>query len=303
MPDITALVVAWNGRADVESCLRGLFAEAAGPRPEVVVVDNGSTDGTAALVRERFPAARLVENGSNLGFAAAVNRALPDCRTPFVLLLNPDASPAPGCLEALRAFLAGRPAAWAAGPRILDARGRPRPPGFRFPRLQDALLEALFLDRLFAPDGGAAREPHRAGWLEGSCLLVRREAFDRVGPFDERFFLYYEEVDWLRRAAAAGGEAWWVPSAGAVHRGPGSPGHYDAHRLVHFHRSRVAYQAKHHGRASAAVLRALLALRAAGRIGAWSAAWLVAPRIRPRAASCLRGYGRVLGLLARGEGA
>jgi len=295
-------VVTWNSAGRVAECLDSLREP--GVRVETVVVDNASADGTLAVVRSASPGARVIETGSNLGFAAAANRGIRAGTGAFVLLLNPDARLLPGSLARLREALAGRPGGWAAGPAILDGRGRPRRTDLRFPRFRDLLAQALFLDRLFPPGrpagrgrrgGGGPGDPVRVDWLPGCCVLLRRSALDRAGLLDERYFLYFEETDWFRRVAAAGGAAYWCPEAEAVHHG-GGVGHFDEHRVLPYHRSLLLYWARHHPGTPRVALRALVALRAAARLPAWSAAWLLVPGLRARAASCLRGWTRVLSL-------
>jgi N-acetylglucosaminyl-diphospho-decaprenol L-rhamnosyltransferase len=307
MPELSVIIVTWNSRTDIERCLHSLAASGTRTSTEILVVDNGSADGTAAVVQSTFPGVHVLVSETNAGFASGNNRALNLAQGRYLLLLNPDTVVHPGALDVLVTFMDDHPEAWACGPPLFNADGSPQRTGVRFPGLWNLLVESLFLDRVFPRTRlfGGHRElyrdpgvPRSVDYLQGSCLLVRRSAMERVGRLDEGFFMYFEETDWCRRMNEAGGEVWYVPGPGVVHYGGGTTGHYDEPRLLFYHRSLLRFFRKHHRAASGVVLRFILVFRSMIRIAVWSLYGVTHVPHRAAAASARRGYQRVLLLLA-----
>jgi hypothetical protein len=200
---------------------------------ETVVVDNGSADGTPALVRERFPDVTLVEQ-ENRGMGAGNNagmRAAGEGR--YWLLLNSDAWVDGDAIEALARFGDAHPRAAVVGPRLRNPDGTLQRSVRAEPTLWRLATEYLFLRKLaprtgvfnsFYGGGFAHDAPRQVESLHGAALLVRREAADAVGLFDESFFMFSEETDWLHRFRSAGWQVWFTPGAGVVHLGGASHG-------------------------------------------------------------------------------
>ncbi|MAB80203.1 MAG: glycosyl transferase family 2 [Planctomycetes bacterium] len=222
--------------------LESLAAERARlPGLRAVCVDNASPDGSAAELRRGIAArelgafVELLLSPSNGGFAAGNNLALraalarPDAPD-FILLLNPDAVLDPGALRAMVDFLAVHPDVGIVGPRTEIGRGHHRGSAFRFPGILNSFDEGLSfgpvtrLLRRFQLAPPPRSEAHRTDWVSGGCMLVRREVFEAVGLFDERFFLYFEEVEFSHRAARAGFSSWYLPGASIVHDAGASTG-------------------------------------------------------------------------------
>jgi GT2 family glycosyltransferase len=261
MARIDVVVVCWNDRDKIATALDSVFALSevrADPAfAQVVVSDNGSTDGSREYLRERYGnAVRIVENGANLGFGAACNRAFAATGSEYVFLLNPDAELKDGALAALAAFLDTHPRCGIAGSRIYNYDGTIQQSVGEFDTWAGAFLRSsawgeLPVLRRYA-NGAALRDftydaPRRVDLAIGAALAIRRALITEIGPFDERFFLYHEEVDFAKRAADAGWETWFVPASEAIHEGMGSArGQYNVERRKQ--RSRRAYWIKHHGR-------------------------------------------------------
>lgn len=229
---VEVVVVAYGAPELLDACLGALE----GTLP-VVVVDNSSR-ADVGVVSQRHRA-RYVDPGRNLGFAGGVNVGLAHRRSPTddVLLLNPDARVAPGDVDRLQRFLRAAPRLACVAPRQVDGTGGGDDRvGWPFPTPLGAWVEAVGL--------GALRR--RVDFVIGSVLLVRWEALEEVGPFDERFFLYAEETDWQRRAREVGWGAALCPDVTAVHVGAGTGGDATV-REVHFHASHEAYVRKHYG--------------------------------------------------------
>jgi GT2 family glycosyltransferase len=271
-------------------CLDSLADEVkAVPGARVVVVEGGSGDDSADRLR-----AGLAERGygdwvtlearrDNAGFAggnnAAIEPALAENDPPdFVWLLNPDTVVRPGALRSLLDFMQEHPEAGLAGSRLEDPDGSPQNSAFHFPSLASTLEGQLRfgpLSRRLAGRVGAidaAEEAHRADWLAGASLLVRREVFDAVGPLDAGYFMYFEETDFCLAAHRAGFEAWYVPASRVVHLVGQASGvtakHTEAQpvkrRPAYWFASRQRYFVKNHGKLYAALADGLWILGFAG---------------------------------------
>jgi N-acetylglucosaminyl-diphospho-decaprenol L-rhamnosyltransferase len=219
MQDVAAVVVTYNALPWLEQCLESVRGR------EVVVVDHGSSDGTVALVRERFPDVALVEE-ENRGLAFGWNTGVAHTSGRYVLLLNSDAWLHEGALDALVAFADAHPRAAVVGPRLRNTDGTLQRSVRGFPTLWRLATEYLFLRKLaprskilnaFYAGGFAHDEVREAEFLMGAVLLVRREAIDEVGPADDAFFLFSEETDWCYRFAQAGWKVLFFPGAEATH--------------------------------------------------------------------------------------
>ncbi len=224
MPEVSTVVVTYNALPWVEQALESVRGT------ELIVVDHGSTDGTLALVGGRFPEATVIEQ-ANLGFGAGNNAGMRVASGRWYLLLNSDAWLQPGALEALIAFAEEHPDAAVVGPRLLNPDGTLQRSVRGFPTLWRIATEYLFLRKLaprsralnaFYAGGFDHDGPREADFLMGSVLLVRREAVEAVGGFDERYFMFSEETDWCYRFRQAGWKTWFFPGAEAVHVGGAS---------------------------------------------------------------------------------
>jgi len=233
---------------------------------EVVVVDNASSDGSAEMVRERHPRAVLIANSTNVGFAAANNQALRASTGRRFLLLNPDTICRPGSLARLVRSLDANPRCGAVGPLVLNPDGTLQYSWARFPTFWneargrlDRRLEDGKLPR--TADETRARGPFRADWIGGCCLMIRREAADRIGPMDESLFMYSEETDWCLRLHKAGWEVWVDPEAEIVHLGGQSSVQVREEAALCLRMSKKAYFAKHKSPIAGVLLGNVLALR------------------------------------------
>ncbi len=225
-PRVACVVVTYDALPWIERCLASVTGT------ETVVVDNGSSDGTPDAVRERFPSVRVVES-SNDGLAAGWNRGIAETDAEYVLVLNADAWLVEDALARLVDAADRHPRAAAVGPRLQNGDGTLQRSVRGYPTLWRLATEYLYLRKL-APGSRALDAFYGAGfdhesereveWVMGACFLLRRSAYDEVGPFDERYFLFSEEVDWMRRAADAGWSVVFTPAARCVHVGGAAHG-------------------------------------------------------------------------------
>jgi GT2 family glycosyltransferase len=208
---ITAAVVSWNTRELLDRCLESLRPEADAGRVETWVVDNASSDGSAELVRDRHDWARLLESPENLGFGAAVNRVAGQTASEWLLIANADIALRPGALDSLLEAARRDPGAGALAPRLVLPDGTTQHSVFAFPTLPFAFVlnSGLFhlsrdlSDRLALLERWDDSRARRVPWAVAACLLVRRAAWEAVGGFDERQWMYAEDLDlgWKLRAA------------------------------------------------------------------------------------------------------
>lgn len=256
-PELTVIVVSWNVRQQLERCLESI-AKSRQINVKAVVIDNASSDGSADSVRQKFPEVELIANSNNRGFAAAVNQGIERSRGD-VILINPDLVLEPNTLSVLEQALESHPKAGIAGPRIVYPDGRLQPSVRRFPTTRDLLLTLSKLPNFFpgltATYTGLNVDYHQAQIVDqvmGSCFLIRREALETIGKFDEGFYLWFEEVDFCRRAANLDWKSIYVPSALVKHTKGAS---FSQQSALWKHRVLVAsmkhYASKHLGAVSA----------------------------------------------------
>jgi GT2 family glycosyltransferase len=285
--DLSVIIVNWNTRDDVGRCLHSLEGAAPGLRVEVVVVDNGSRDGSARLVARRFPWVRLLALRANLGFARGNNLALAHTTGRYRLLLNPDTLVHGDALAQLVAYADSQPRVGLLGPRLLNPDGSLQASCRRFPTVSALLFRNTPLGTLF-PRNPWARSylmesddheaPRDVDWLSGACLLARAEMIAEIGALDERFYMYVEDMDWCRRAHDAAWRVSYLPSAVVTHAVGRSSDQRPLAMLRAHHVSMWHYVRKHHGLAAALAAAPLLAARvAAQRV---FAPWLSARRAR-----------------------
>lgn len=257
--DVAVVVPSWNTRELLAECLVSLERSVPPPR-EVVVVDNASSDGSAALVRARFPRVALVENAENVGYTRACNQGLAATRAAYVLLLNADARLAEDTLARLVAFLDGHPDYAAVAPRLENPDGTlqrslMRLPGWFTPLCFATPCERWFpesreLRRYFARDVDYAVDQD-VEQPAAACLLVRRSALDALGGLDERLWLFFSDVDLAARLLRTGSKLRYLASARATHHLGRSTRQF-ADFLSRWHADRLLYYRAHFGHVAAA---------------------------------------------------
>jgi N-acetylglucosaminyl-diphospho-decaprenol L-rhamnosyltransferase len=297
--DLTVVVVSYNTRELLARCLEAVRAARDELVVELIVVDNASRDGSAAMVAEQFPEAALIANGTNLGFGRANNQALARARGRYVLLLNPDTVAHADALRELVRFADSRPEAGAVGARLEYEDGRLQHSAFRLPDLRQALFGFFDVVPIDSPINGRYR-PERysrafpAEHLLGAGLLLRREALEQVGAFDPRYFMYFEETDLCARLRRAGWENVYTPTARVVHVSAASTSASRERMSVEFHRSQAYFYRKHHGLLGYAALKAVVWLGIGYRLARSVRAYLRGRIDRALLAERLDGYWRIL---------
>jgi GT2 family glycosyltransferase len=256
-PTVSAILVNYNAGQELVMALRSIEADCMPGSWEALVVDNASTDGSAALV-EGFPNTTLIRNNGNVGFGRAVNQAAAVSKGPLLLLLNPDCRLLGGAMSALRSAIDAESSCAVVGPRILDPDGAVQGSARGDPDMLTGLFGRTGALRVLMPFLPVARrnvvveDAVRSGessvvvdWVSGACMLVRRDAFLAAGGFDERFFLYWEDADLCRRLRSRGYHVRYVPGAAAVHQVGRSSQTARGSSIRAFHDSAYLYYATH----------------------------------------------------------
>lgn len=242
------MIVNYESGPALARCAEGMVADGA---TELVVVDNGSSDGSLSELRRRLPEAEVLVTGRNLGYGAAANRGVAATFAPSVMVCNPDLEVRPGTLSALAGVLDDDPGCAVAGPLIRTSTGERYPSARQFPSMVDAAGHALL--GIFVPRNRFTRAYHLAGfadvgegtrtvdWVSGACFLVRRSAFEQVGGFDEAYFMYAEDVDLCWRLGRAGWRVAYAPAAEVVHLQGVSTDRHPFRMIYEHHRSLLRF--------------------------------------------------------------
>jgi GT2 family glycosyltransferase len=287
-PLASVIIVTWNAKRYADECLRSLRQNTDIP-VEIIVVDNASTDGTAELVQERFPEVCLIQTGENLGFAKGNNVGIARSRGRYLCLVNSDVNVPPGCLRKLIAYMEANPTVGMLGPQMLGPNGEVRRSSMRFPTVGNMLCRALALDAIFKGSrwaGGVLMSDFThdrtadVEVLNGWFWVVRREALEQVGPLDDRFFMYGEDLDWCYRFHRAGWRLVFYAGAGAVHHGGASSAAAPIRFYIEMQRANFQYWEKHHGWLSRCANYFITVIHELARIGGYAVVCLLKPGAR-----------------------
>ena len=310
-PDLSVIVVSWNVRDLLRDCLRSVVAQKGDLVVQVVVVDSGSADGTAEMVRAEFPEVHLIARADNVGFAKGNNLGLAVANGRYWLLLNPDTVVLPGALPTAVAYLAQHAAVGMVGCQLLNGDGSVQSSRRRFPTWWTAVFESTWLQP-YAPAGVLAHyyatdlpdgETAEVDWVMGAFLLTRPEVVAQVGGLDEGYFMYSEELDWCKRMKLAGWGVVYLPQAQVVHYQGKSSEQAVTMRHIYFNRAKLRYFGKYHGRWAMHSLRLVLLLNFGGQMVLEGVKGVLGHK-RPLRWQRARAYWQVLrsGLRPAGEG-
>ena len=299
--DLSIIIVSWNTRPHLRRCLQSLeVARDLFNQPfEVLVIDNGSVDGSQQMIDSEFGMVQLIRNNQNLGFARANNQGLARARGRYLMLLNPDTEVMPAALSELLSFMENDQSAGAAGPKLLNPDGSLQISCYPIPSLIRELWRLFHLDRLhplaaYPHSWWQARQPLTVDMAQGACLMLRREALRKVGRLDERFFMYTEEVDLCLRLRNAGWRIHWVPSAVVTHYGGQSTSQSSEAMFLELYRSKILFFRKHYGRAAAAIYKGILTAASLTRLALTPVAALVDRSKSARTAALAGNYLRLI---------
>jgi N-acetylglucosaminyl-diphospho-decaprenol L-rhamnosyltransferase len=256
---LSIVIVNWNTRDLLLDCLTSIHAHAS--QYELVVVDNGSTDGSAAAVQREYPDVKTISHTENQGYARANMIGFRATNGPYVLFLNSDTIIQSDAVTCLIDFLEREPQCAACGPRLVQPDGKTQPFAFgNDPKLGYLLARASARIGIRAPlHDWESTAVQAVDWISGACLLVRRSAFEQVGGFDERIFMYFEDNDLCLRLRSAGWQVVYDPLVAITHTGGASLSSC-AHRREYYYRSLLYFYSKHYSSFDNFILRILLPL-------------------------------------------
>lgn len=223
MIDLSIIIVNWNVRGLLKKCLDSIYKSVNGLNFEVFVVDNASEDGSAGMVREKFPQTRLIVNKENLGFAVANNQGIREARGEFILLLNPDTEVMPDTLANMVKWMRNNKQVSLAGCHLVNGHGDTINHVRRFPTIWSQIAIVLKLPHIFPSvlnkylryDFNYNRSV-KVDSIRGGFFMIRQEIIKKIGMLDERYFLWFEEVDFCRRVKQVNSEVWYTPVAKCV---------------------------------------------------------------------------------------
>ena len=272
--DLSIIIVNWNTRELLEKCLGSVAARQGRLAVQTIVVDNNSADGSREMVARQFPEVRLINSGGNIGFGRGCNLGVQQAAAPLVLFLNPDTEIRGDALEKMAGFMEANPSVGALNCKIREPSGSAFGPGLQwFPSPFTELARLFLVSR--ETQGRLSgllpyHDPEVSGFVKklfGGCLLVRESVLARVGTFDERFFMYCEDVDLSRRITAAGWKLYYLSEAEIIHLGGGAssraPGRFSVLMMCE---SFSKLMRKYHGRAGSLGYRAVAFLGAQFRL-------------------------------------
>lgn len=283
VPDLSVVIVCMNNKRYLEPCLQSLYDAGLAYRVDVVVTDNGSTDGTQAMLREKFPTVQVIQNDHNVGLSRASNQGIQATRGRYVLLLNDDTLVNRTSLEGMIEYLDRHSKAGAVGGRLLNPDGSFQAAGNNFPSLVEEFLIATRLGNLIwrnYPDRGYPDKETVVDWIGSACVLLRRAALDQVGLLDETYFIYGDEADLQYRLKKAGWQVVYSPNVTTIHYGGRSMNRWRRRRMVY--RGKMLFFTKNYGSLQAGVLRIVLGVLSLFKLAVWGIAFIL-PSWRERA--------------------
>ena len=258
-PDMSIILVCWNNKAYLEPCLNSIYEGGLRSSYDIVVVDNGSTDGSQAMLQEKFPDVMIIQNDGNVGLGKASNQGIEATRGRHILLLNNDTVVNGPSLDAMVDYLEQNPTVGAVGGQLINADGSVQSCHNNFPSLIEEFLIATRIgERLWPgyPANVTDTEIRSVDWMGSACLMVRREALDTIGLLDEEYFIYGDEADIQFRLKKAGWENYYLPQATTIHYGGRSMNRWSRRKMVY--RGHMLFYQKNYGTLRTLALRLLL---------------------------------------------
>jgi GT2 family glycosyltransferase len=283
VPELSIILVCWNNKDYLEPCLNSLIDSNVRFTFDVVVVDNGSTDGSQEMLREKFPDVRIIQNDNNAGLGRASNQGIEATTGRYILLLNNDTIVNGPSLDNMVKFLDTNPSVGAVGGKLLNPDGSVQSCYYNFPSLKEEFLVATRLGQLIRegyPGIIQDDDVRSVGWMSSACLMLRRSALDKVGLLDDDYFIYSDEVDLQYRMKKAGWHMYYLPNVVTIHYGGRSMNRWERRKMVY--RGRLLFFQKNYGLVGTTLLRVMLGVLSFTKIVVWSVAYAF-PQLRDQA--------------------
>jgi N-acetylglucosaminyl-diphospho-decaprenol L-rhamnosyltransferase len=275
IPDLSIVLVCWNNKKYIEPCLHSIFNGGLQCSYDVIVVDNGSVDGSQALLRKKFPQVKIIQNDQNVGLGRASNQGIEATQGKYVLLLNNDTLVNGHSLDAMIKFLNGHLVVGAVGGKLLNPDGSIQSCYYEFSTLTEEFLIATRLRKLLRsgyPANIKDEKIRAVDWISSACLMLRREALNHIGLLDEEYFIYSDEADLQYRLKKAGWQVYYLPDSTTIHYGGRSMDRWRKRKMVY--RGKMLFYRKHYGIIRTSILRLMLAVLSVGKLMLWGIAYL-----------------------------
>lgn len=259
LTEVSIVLVCWNNKDYLDPCLQSLYGGNVNHSFDVVAVDNGSTDGSQAMLQEKYPQILIIQNDKNVGLSKASNQGIEATKGKYVLLLNNDTLINRMTIDPLVDFLDDHPEAGAVGGRLFNPDGSFQGGYADFSTLLEEFLIATHIGELIwpgYPSHGNTDQVKPGGWLSSACLLVRREALNQVGFLDEEYFIYGDEADLQYRLKKGGWKVYYLPSSTIIHYGGRSMNRWRRRKMVY--RGKMLFYKKNYGIFKTGLLRVML---------------------------------------------
>jgi len=274
--DMSIVLVCWNNKAYLDPCLKSLYDGGLKSSFDVIVVDNGSTDGSQQMLAEKYPQVKLIQNAGNVGLGKASNQGIEATHGRHVLLLNNDTLVNGPALDVLVEYLDAHPEAGATAGKLLNSDGSFQSGFAPFSTLVEEFLIATHIGELLwtgYPSHGDAHEIKETGWMSSACLLVRRAALDKIGLLDEGYFIYGDEADLQYRLNKAGWKVVFLPNSSIIHFGGRSMDRWKRRKMVY--RGKMMFYKKNYGFLSTFLLRVLFFVMSLLKLLVWCVGFFV----------------------------
>lgn len=268
--DVSIILVCWNNKSYLEPCLQSLYDANMQFRFETIVVDNGSTDGSQAMLNEKFPDVKIIQNDSNVGLSKASNQGIETTNGKYVLLLNNDTIVNGPSLTSMVAFLESHPDTGAVGGRLLNPDGSFQAGYAVFSTLKEEIFIATRVGEYNKKGYPSHYDTDRVmpvGWLSSACLMLRRAALGQVGLLDEEYFIYGDEADLQYRLNRSGWKVYYLPEATTIHYGGRSMDRWRRRKMVY--RGKMLFYKKNYGVLPTFILRLVLGVISVLKLVIW----------------------------------
>lgn len=286
--DMSIVLVCWNNKAYLDPCLKSLYEGGLKSSFDIVVIDNGSTDGSQQMLAEKYPDVKLIQNSGNVGLGKASNQGIEVTDGRHVLLLNNDTIVNGPALDMLVEFLDEHPEAGAVAGKLLNPDGSFQSGYAPFSTLLEEFLIVTRIGELLwagFPSHGDSNEIKSTGWLSSACLLVRRSSLDQIGLLDESYFIYGDEADLQFRLNKAGWKVYFLPASSIIHFGGRSMDRWKRRKMAY--RGKLLFYKKNYGFLSTFLLRVLFFVMSLLKLLVWCIGFL-APGLNDQAKKELR---------------
>jgi len=267
--DLLIIIVNYNTVDLLAGCIKSIYEYPPKCKFSVVVADNGSKDSSLCFLNKKFPIVKVISLKKNFGFAKAANSALKNCNTSFALLLNPDSKLFPGTIDQMMEFIKANPKVGIAGAKHLGFDNKLQLTWGRFPGIKNEIIRKALHVSLFENRAGnrkylenMAKSTTRVDWVSGSCMLVRKQAWQKAGLLDENFFMYFEDIDWCKRIDDSGFEIRFISDAPVLHIGGECARRNLVDAMVGYRKSQLYFIGKYFGFGTKFAVRLMIAAKA-----------------------------------------